>query len=432
MVTALDTYLPFASGAGSNVTEDQWRDLAEQWFPTGIVHGYANAFATTQRAAGANMSVDVDTGQARVRGHEGISTAIKNLAVTANPSGNPRIDTVVLRGDFVNDTIGLDVLAGTAAVNPVPPALTQNTSTWEVPLYDVFVSAGAASIATADLRDRRPFVFQVAQIASKEPVRLATAAAMAASTVVGTVRTANANGAMANIDGVAPAVGDRILDKDNATGANRGIWRITDLGSASQPWRMERPPDFDASADVRDGTRTTVGEGTANAGTGWMLTTNDPITLGTTALTFTQFPGPSGAFLLACTSYKPVGITDTSTANTTPTDVDAANLVVAFTAPASGAVLVRLTAAAFVGTATWTTIWSLADSGGTDVTDSDCGATSLTGTAAASRAVKITGLTPGGSYTWKWRQRLQNASGTAAHTVYGGLWGPAVMEVWTA
>jgi phage-related tail fiber protein len=36
---------------------------------------------------------------------------------------------------------------------------------------------------------------------------------------------------------------------------------------------------------------TFVAEGTASADTGWVLTTNDPIVLGTTALTFTQFSG---------------------------------------------------------------------------------------------------------------------------------------------
>lgn len=301
MSTNLDTYLPFASGAGSNVTEEQWRDLAEQWFPTGVVFGYANQFAVAQRAAGANMSVDVATGQARIRGHEGINTSIKNLGIGANATGNPRIDTVVLRADFVNDVIVLDVLAGTAAVNPSPPALTQNSSMWEIALANVWVAAAAATIATADLRDRRVFIMQEAQRASKEPVRCVTTTALAASTVTGLNRVANANGALAAIDGVTLVAGDRLLDKDHATGAQRGIWRVVDPGSASQPWRMERPDDFDSDADVRAGTWVRVTEGTANADTGWLLTTNDPITFGTTSLTFTQFPAAASTLTaVAC------------------------------------------------------------------------------------------------------------------------------------
>ncbi|MES2405559.1 MAG: hypothetical protein V4567_14660, partial [Pseudomonadota bacterium] len=47
---------------------------------------------------------------------------------------NPRIDRVVLRADFVNNNIVLDVLQGTPAVSPAAPALTQNTSIWEISL----------------------------------------------------------------------------------------------------------------------------------------------------------------------------------------------------------------------------------------------------------------------------------------------------------
>jgi hypothetical protein len=43
-------------------------------------------------------------------------------------------------------------------------------------------------------------------------------------------------------------------------------------------------PDADDSADVKAGMVVVVTEGTASADTMWALTTNDPITLGTTGL----------------------------------------------------------------------------------------------------------------------------------------------------
>lgn len=128
----------------------------------------------------------------------------------------------------------------------------------------------------------------------KDSVRLATAAAMAASTRVSNVRTANANGAMANIDGVAPVVGNRILDKDNATGADRGIWTVTSLGSAGTPWVLTRATDADVSAEVTAGMAAIVEEGTANTGKLFVLTTANPITLNTTSLTFTAISGGAG------------------------------------------------------------------------------------------------------------------------------------------
>lgn len=86
------------------------------------------------------------------------------------------------------------------------------------------------------------------------------------------------------IDGVALAVGDRVLVKNQDTAANNGIYVV-----ASGSWA--RAEDADSSAEVTTGMFTFVSEGTVNADSGWVLTTNDTITLGTTGLTFVQFSG---------------------------------------------------------------------------------------------------------------------------------------------
>ncbi len=86
------------------------------------------------------------------------------------------------------------------------------------------------------------------------------------------------------VDGVALIAGDRVLAKDQTTGANNGIYVV-----ASGAWT--RSSDADASAEVTTGLYTFVEEGTANADTGWLLTTVAPITLGTTSLSFAQFTG---------------------------------------------------------------------------------------------------------------------------------------------
>lgn len=123
----------------------------------------------------------------------------------------------------------------------------------------------------------------------KNSVRLATAAAMPASTRVGNVRTADANGAMPTIDGVAPQVGDPILDKDNATAEDRGIWEIDSLGSAGTKYQMTRRSDFDTSAEVTAGAMIPTGpEGTDNGSTLFLLGTADPITINVTGLTFVK------------------------------------------------------------------------------------------------------------------------------------------------
>src|SRR5574343_11486 len=60
---------------------------------------------------------------------------------------------------------------------------------------------------------------------------------------------------------------------------------------ADGAWVLTRATDFDQNAEVTDGAAAFVGEGSSNLDTGWVLITNDPITVDTTALVFTQFTG---------------------------------------------------------------------------------------------------------------------------------------------
>jgi len=84
------------------------------------------------------------------------------------------------------------------------------------------------------------------------------------------------------IDGVSVIAGDRVLVKNQSTPSENGIYV-----AAAGAW--SRSTDADVSAEVTAGMFTFVSEGTANGDTGWVLITNDAITLGSTGLTFTQF-----------------------------------------------------------------------------------------------------------------------------------------------
>jgi hypothetical protein len=112
------------------------------------------------------------------------------------------------------------------------------------------------------------------------------------------------------IDGVTVATGDRVLLKNQTSGAENGIYVVVASGAAS------RSTDADTSAKVTSGMYVFVSAGTASASMGYVLTTADPITLGTTALVFTQF---SGAGQIAAgtgltKSGNTLSITDTAVA----------------------------------------------------------------------------------------------------------------------
>lgn len=95
--------------------------------------------------------------------------------------------------------------------------------------------------------------------------------------------TANINVASAlingsTIDGVVVATGNRVLLKNQTTASENGSWIVAASGAASRS-----TDSIDANA------LWFVEEGTSQADTSWMVTTNNPITPGTTSLTLAQF-----------------------------------------------------------------------------------------------------------------------------------------------
>lgn len=117
-----------------------------------------------QRGAGANMSVDVGSGNAFVEGTEvgwqGMyhvsNDGTVNVAIAAADPTDDRIDLVVAR---VYDATysgtdrewAIEVVTGTPSPAPAPPALPDNT----LLLATVDVAAGATSITTSDITDER-------------------------------------------------------------------------------------------------------------------------------------------------------------------------------------------------------------------------------------------------------------------------------------
>lgn len=133
----------------------------------------------------------------------------------------------------------------------------------------------------------------------KDAARVCTVTALPASTydngvsgVLATL-TADSNGALPAIDGVGLSLNDRILVKNQGAGAENGLYIVSDLGDAGSPWVLTRADDADNSGDgvsaVTQGMFVPVAEGTVNGSLGFILTTPDPIVIGTTVLSFTQF-----------------------------------------------------------------------------------------------------------------------------------------------
>jgi hypothetical protein len=161
-----------------------------------------------------------------------------------------------------------------------------------------------------------------------EAVALATTTTLPANTYnngtsgVGATLTGNANGAL-SVDSTLTIVAERILVKNEAAGANNGVYVVTQVGSAGTPYILTRATDFDTVGtgvdQIDEGDFFLVTSGTANVNTAWVQQTAPPITIGTTAIVFQQFSAPitytAGTGLSESPTYT-FNIANTGTAGT--------------------------------------------------------------------------------------------------------------------
>lgn len=199
----------------------------------------------------------------------------------------------ILKADTDNTpaalTVGTDTLVGrvTGVNGGVISALTATQTRTFLGSLDLFTPPAAAlnlnsqritslgSPVSATDAATKAYVDSTAQgLDIKESVRVASSANV-------TIATPGAS-----IDGVSMVAGDRVLLMGQNTGSQNGIYTWNGASAA-----MTRTADADSSAEVNPGMFTFVEEGATNADKGFVLTTNSPITLDTTALTFTQFSG---------------------------------------------------------------------------------------------------------------------------------------------
>lgn len=142
---------------------------------------------------------------------------------------------------------------------------------------------------------------------AKDSVRVATTANVALTGATTTT-----------IDGVTLAAGNRILVKNQTTGSENGIYVF-----ATGAW--SRATDADTSAKVSSGLFVFVEEGTVNSDSGWVLTTDGVITIGTTSLNFAQFSG-AGQITAGMGLTKTGNTIDVGTASSSRIVVNADNI----------------------------------------------------------------------------------------------------------
>lgn len=155
------------------------------------------------------------------------------------------------------------------------------------------ITSLSAPLAPSD--GARLFDVQQAQtgLAWKDDARVRTIAALPSNTYdngtagVGATLTGTVNGALPSIDGIALSLTDRLLVNDEVAQANNGVYVVDQLGDGSEPYILTRATDSDDANDLK-ASMVPVAEGGTHADTIWQLKA-DNITVGTTALVYTQF-----------------------------------------------------------------------------------------------------------------------------------------------
>jgi hypothetical protein len=267
------------------------------------------AYAGRMYYNSANGVVRVYNGTAWVNAITSITTTGANTgAITVTPSANGTV-TIALNVATAENAGLLTAAFFTDLTNATTSAtintLAKRDGNGNISVATPTADAHAATKAYVDAARSGLDVKQSVRVASVAPVAIATA--LEAGDV---------------IDGVTLVAGDRVLLKDQSTASENGIY----VAVASGAGAASRATDADSSAEVTTGMFTFVSEGTVNADNGFVLTTNDTITLGTTGLTFVQFSGAGqitagNGLTKSGNTLDVVGTADRITANADSIDI---------------------------------------------------------------------------------------------------------------
>lgn len=206
-----------------------------------------------------------------------------------------------------------------------------------------------------------------------------------ATTTAGTLASSFANGSV--VDGVTLATGNRILIKDQASGSENGIYVVAASGAPT------RATDADTGAELTSSLAVFVEEGTTNADSGWTLTNNGTIVIGSSVLTFTQFTGLGSVTAGAGLTKSGNTIDVVGTANRITANADSIDIASTYVGQTS------ITTLGTITTGTWTGTSIAIANGGTGATTAAAARTNL-GTPGKYTATNGAITVSGGQATW--------------------------------
>ena len=281
---------------------------------------------TVAADSGSNDQVSLISDTLTFTGGEGIDTAVTNNVITISgedasttnkgvasfdstdftvSSGAVTVNAITLGSTALNPGATVTALAGLTQLDVDNVSVNTNTISTTDTNGNLVLSPNGTGTVTVPSGYKNRTGFGANSLVSKEyvdaikqaldvkdSVRLATTANLSANynNSGGTLTNSGSNAAL-SLDGVTVVAGNRILVKDQSSGAENGIYVVTTVGDGSTAWVLTRADDANASAEMTGGVFTFVEEGTVGADNGYVFTHNGAPTLGSTALTVSQFSG---------------------------------------------------------------------------------------------------------------------------------------------
>ena len=303
-----------ASGANSDITSLSGLTTPLSETQGGTGYGsyttgdilYASSSSTLARLN------DVATGNALISGGVGVAPSYGKIGLTTHVSGTL---PVANGGTGATTLTGYLVGNGTSAVTAVSTIPNAGLTNSSITIGSTSVALGASTSTLAGLTtvtvtqdptaslqlSTKQYVDNQVATVSNTTFHTASAAATTANLTatynngtagVGATLTNSGAQAAFAVDGYTASLNDRILVKDQTTGAQNGIYTVTTVGTILTNWVLTRATDFNTVGTgpnyIETGASTFVNGGTTWGSTSWVMNTTGTITVGSTSLVWVQ------------------------------------------------------------------------------------------------------------------------------------------------
>ena len=131
-----------------------WAKYFSSFISNGVFYSPATSLQVLSRPE-QDMYVNVSAGMGFINGRFFYESDVTLVGIEAADTVLNRIDAVVLRCDYIQRTMAIEVIKGTPATNPTMPSLTRNEDKYDLLLATVSVPFAAINIQQSGITDYR-------------------------------------------------------------------------------------------------------------------------------------------------------------------------------------------------------------------------------------------------------------------------------------